>query len=165
MLCQNCKRNDAEVHLKRIINGESAEIHLCTVCAGLLGVTDTVASFSPFGEILGGILASNDTKNLSNKILRCETCGFTFDDIARTGRPGCPSCYRVFSRKFMPSVRKLHGRAVYRGKVPAFSDENYENGRLEELKIRLDEAVASQNFEQAAVLRDEIRELLAKEGK
>ena len=165
MLCQNCKRNDAEVHLKRIINGESAEIHLCTVCAGLLGVADTVASFSPFGEILGGILASNDTKTLSNKILRCDTCGFTFDDIARTGRPGCPSCYRVFSQKFMPSIRKLHGRAVYKGKNPSQGSESTVSDRLQELKIRLEEAVAAENFEEAAVLRDEIREILSREGK
>ncbi len=165
MLCQNCKRNDARVHFKRIINGESAEINLCSSCAAALGVADAFSGVGSVGDILGTFLSS-DTASVSNRVLRCETCGFSFEDIARTGRPGCPDCYRVFYRKLAPTIVKLHGRAVYRGKQPAeitVEADDTEN-KIDELKKQLDEAIASENYELAAVLRDEIRALSGKEN-
>lgn len=165
MLCQNCKRNDAGVHLKRIINGEAAEIHLCSACASSFGVSDMLTGFSPFGDILGNILVSTATGRMSNKILRCETCGLTFEDIAKTGSTGCPDCYRTFSVKLRPAIIKLHGRAVHKGKVPSSGkEETVILNRIDDLRRQLDEAVAQQNYELAAVLRDEIRALSGKEG-
>ncbi len=159
MLCQNCKRNDAGVHLKRIVGGESAEIHLCSVCAAALGVRDAVTGFSPFGEMFGGLTAASSARS-ANRVLRCETCGFSFEDIARTGLPGCPDCYRTFSVKLRPTIGKLHGRAVFRGKIP----EKYEASRknqleIAELKAQLEKAVETEDFESAVRLRDRIRSL------
>lgn len=162
MLCQNCKKNDATTHLKRIINGEGVEIHLCSECARNLGVADVLPGFSSFGDFFAGLLSSTETKRVSSKTLRCEVCGFTFDDIAKTGSPGCPNCYRVFAQRLRPVIRKLHGKAVYAGKKPVSAGDKNDN--IEEVKIgilekELERAVAEQNFEQAAALRDEIREL------
>ena len=168
MLCQNCNRNDASVHLKRIRNGEYAEIHLCTGCAGAVGAGD-ITGFSQIGDIFGSILVSSDTKRLSNKVLRCETCGFSFEDIARTGNPGCPDCYRVFAQKMRPLIHKLHGRAVFKGNVTGSTDsepireEKSREMKISELQQQLNAAVAEQNFELAAVLRDEIKALSAQE--
>lgn len=165
MLCQNCKRNDAGVHLKRIINGEAAEIHLCSSCAASLGVSDMLTGFSPLGDILGNILSSGETRRISNKILSCETCGLTFEDIVKTGSIGCPDCYRAFTGKLRPVLVKLHGRAVYKGRVPdSGKEEAIVKNRIEDLRVQLERAVAEQNFELAAVLRDEIRALSEKEG-
>lgn len=165
MLCQNCKKNDAGVHLKRIINGEAAEIHLCSDCASSFGVGDMLTGFSPFGDILGNLLVSAETRRMSNKILRCETCGLTFEDIANAGSTGCPDCYRTFSGKLRPAIIKLHGRAVHKGKVPSSGKtEGFGSSRIDNLRKQLDEAVAQQNFELAAVLRDEIRALSDEEG-
>lgn len=165
MLCQNCKRNDAGVHLKRILNGESAEIHLCSECASSFGVSDMLSGFSPFGDFFGNILVSSDTRRVSNKVLRCETCGLTFEDVAKTGSTGCPDCYRIFSGKLRPAIIKLHGRAVHKGKVPCSGKEDFSSAdRLVELRRQLDEAISQQNFELAAVLRDKIRALTDEEG-
>lgn len=162
MLCQNCRRNDASVHLKRIINGESAEIHLCGMCASALGANDSFMGFSAFGAMSG----SGSAGRISNRSIRCETCGFTFEDITKTGFPGCPDCYRVFSQKMRPIIQKIHGRAVYKGRKQnteaqdAFSaDEKADELALLREKLRI---AVEQQFELAAVLRDEIRE---KEGK
>ena len=165
MLCQNCNRNDAGVHLKRIINGEAAEIHLCTDCAAAFGVSDMLAGFSPLGEVFGSILTTGEVRRISNKVLSCETCGLTFEDIVKTGSIGCPDCYKAFSGKLRPALIKLHGRAVYKGRVPSSGKEEVITGsRIEELSEQLEKAVAEQNFELAAVLRDEIRALSGKEG-
>ena len=166
MLCQNCQRADATTHLKRITNGEYTEIHLCSECASALGVTDVFPGFGQtFGSLLGAFPAT-DMRRVGNRVLRCEVCGFTFDDIARTGRPGCPNCYRVFGEKLKPSLQKLHGRAaVHMGKVPnGASEETRREHRLSQLKAQLNAAIDEQNFEKAAQLRDELRRLSAEEA-
>ena len=84
MLCQNCQRADATTHLKRITNGEYTEIHLCAECAAALGVTDVFPGFgSAFGDLLGAAFSTTDMKRVGNRVLRCETCGFTFDGLLR----------------------------------------------------------------------------------
>lgn len=157
MLCQNCKRNDAGVHLKRIVGGESAEIHLCSACAAALGVRDAVSGFSPFGDMLGSLTGAGNLRS-ANRVLRCETCGFSFDDIARTGLPGCPDCYRTFTVKLRPTIGKIHGRAVFRGKIPEKLDSPKAAGsEIAALRAQLERAVAAEDYETAALLRDRIR--------
>lgn len=157
MLCQNCKRNDASAHLKRIMGGEAVEIHLCRQCASALGVGDVVAGFFPFGDFPS---FSADVIKISEKTLRCETCGFSFEDIARTGMPGCPECYGVFSKKLRPLIGKIHGRAVFEGKAPLTHREEMRKEQvISALREKLDEAIMQENFELAAVIRDEIKAL------
>ena len=123
MLCQNCRTRDAGVHLKQIVNGEAAELHLCAACAAALGYSDI---FSGFGTDLPGYFSAVSGRNLSrlgNRVLRCETCGFSFEDVTAASRPGCPDCYRVFGEKLIPYLQKLHGKTVYRGKTPARGKE------------------------------------------
>lgn len=159
MLCQNCKRNDAGVHLKSIVGGESAEVHLCSACAAALGVRDAVSGFSPFGEMLGSLTGTGSLRS-ANRVLRCDTCGFSFEDIARTGLPGCPDCYRTFAVKLRPTIGKIHGRAVFRGKAPEKYDTVKSNGaEISALRTQLEKAVEAEDYETAALLRDRIREL------
>lgn len=123
MLCQNCRSKDAGIHLKRIIGGETDEIHLCADCAALLGYSDILPGFGISFSQSGGFPVFSDLSISGSRVLRCEICGFSFEDISRTGKPGCPNCYKTFYDKLYPSVRKLHGRAVYRGKVPRREEE------------------------------------------
>lgn len=167
MLCQNCKKNDATTHLKRIINGEAAEIHLCGECAKNLGVAGVLPGLSSFSEIFGGILVSADTKKTSDKLLCCEVCGFTFDDIAKTGRPGCPNCYRVFDRRLRPALIKIHGRTVHMGKKPSFSAEK--PLRATEIKTAMLEkelkaAEAAHDFEKILSIKAQIRAVKENQG-
>ena len=126
MLCQNCHTRDADVHFRRIVNGESAEVHLCAECARTLGYGNRLfAGFAfPFAARAAEPLASPDYSALGNRVLRCDVCGLSFDDIVRSSRPGCPNCYRVFYDKLLPSIRKMHGRAACRtGPVNASAPE------------------------------------------
>ena len=98
MLCQNCGKNDAVVHLRRIINGESAELHLCSDCGAAMGYS---IGFSHFGLGPGGIFGGMFSDLLSggtgmrNSV--CEKCGCSFDDIVRNGSVGCDECYNFFT--------------------------------------------------------------------
>ncbi len=103
------------------------------------------------------------------KIQRCEKCGASFEEIAKTGRLGCAECYKTFRRQLLPVIQRIHGTARHKGKTPTSSalrilDTNQQmvpvqESPLEEKKRQLQQAVEAQEYERAAVLRDEIKEL------
>ena len=163
MLCQNCGKNEATTHVKRIINGEAAEAHLCPACAHASGY-DSV--FSGFGlnlsDIFGGFFGDIPVSKLSNRVIRCEKCGCSFDDIAKSGMIGCADCYSTFFDKLQPTLQRIHGNTTHQGKFPQGAGEDVKKThRISELKKQLNQAIDEQNFEKAAQLRDEIREMEA----
>ncbi|HOA33430.1 MAG: hypothetical protein GXY95_00560 [Clostridiales bacterium] len=163
MLCQHCKKVEATTHITQIINGETAEMHLCQNCAQELGYNDMFTNFS-FGlsELFGSYFADAPVSAISNRVIRCEKCGSTFNDIARSGKIGCQDCYTLFYDRLMPSIRRMHGKTHHEGKLPKGANEEVKRARrISDLKKRLNKAVDEQNFELAAQLRDEIRELEA----
>ena len=112
MLCQNCQKRDASIHLKRIVNGETGEVHLCAACAAALGYVGLFAGV-PFPFL--PTLSYRGQSEAAARIPRCETCGLSLEDVAGTSALGCPDCYGAFREKLTPYLTKLHGRAVYRG--------------------------------------------------
>ncbi len=163
MICQNCNKNEANMHLKRIINGRAAEVHLCTDCARALGYGEAFSGFGlGFGSTLLDILAGNKSE-LSGSTVACPGCGKTFEEIAGDGKMGCAECYSTFYDKLKTSLNRLHGKATYAGTKPGGS-ENTGNTQIAELKADLENAIAEQNFELAAQLRDKINEELKERG-
>ena len=162
MICQNCNKNEANMHMKRIINGRAGEIHLCSDCARSLGYGE---AFSGFGIGLGNIfgeLLSKDTK--TNTGLVCPGCGKSFDEILSDGKMGCAECYGVFYDKLLPSLRRIHGKSTYVGSRPLKTQDESFDEVLKRLKSNLAVAIETQNFELAVQLRDEINALLEKRG-
>ena len=157
MMCENCGKNPATTHLKTVLNGVVKETHLCSYCAankgygnmGNLSLTNMLASM--FGESI------SSGKPISK---RCECCGASFSDIAQSGRVGCSECYEIFRNELMPSLNRLHGKAVHIGNVPENQNaaQTIED-KIESLKIKLSDAIKLEEFEKAAELRDMIRAL------
>lgn len=95
----------------------------------------------------------------------CPECGMTMAVAGKTGRLGCPYCYTHFADRLAAYLRRIHGPAVHSGKIPKSSGETLKNRRmLTELKEKLSGAIAAQEFEECARLRDEINRLSRKEG-
>ena len=165
MICQNCNKNEANMHMKRIVNGRAAEVHLCSDCARFLGYGEAFSGFGlGLGELLGEILAKGDN-GLSNS-LKCPVCNKSFEEIANDGKMGCAECYAVFYDKLLPSLNRIHGKASYVGSKPQKSgNASRIEKRVDELKNALEMAVSEQNFELAAQLRDEINLLLSEGGR
>lgn len=162
MLCQNCGKYEATTHVKRIINGETAEAHLCSDCAAALGYTDVFGGFSDtFGELLGSFFGEPTVSALSSRTVRCEKCGNTFNDIVNSGKIGCADCYATFYDKLLPSLQRIHGKTRHEGKTPktVVSDGRAQVNIIEQLSEELKEAVERQDFEKAAELRDKIKAL------
>ena len=153
MLCQNCGKNEATTHIKQVINGDTAERHLCSECAEHLGYGDAFSGFGfdvagLFGNFFGDAVHS---LGAPRKVVRCPKCGSSFNDIVREGRVGCAECYKVFYNELKPSLQRIHGQIRHSGKIAStaepVSEEEAKIDEKEELKKQMDEAVAVQNFE------------------
>ncbi len=160
MLCQSCGQNTANTHIKTIVNGELTEHHLCAKCAGQMGYGSLFDGMS-MSNLIGSFFAGAGVQNLPPmaQAARCEMCGSTFSDIARSGKVGCADCYMLYRDQLLPTVQRVHGNTNHIGKVPASAGKQMTRANeIEALKRALQEAVAAQEFERAAQLRDEIRE-------
>lgn len=157
MLCTNCGKNQATVHIKRTVNGVTREYMLCSECAAS---TELAPSFSDFNTLLKSAF-SFMPRTLHTKRKACPLCGSTLSSITDSGKLGCAKCYEVFSDELAPAIARIHANAVYVSENSA-PEENKEENKLEALKAQLANAVSEENYELAAKLRDEIRAL---EGK
>ncbi len=170
MLCQNCGKNEATTHIKQIINGDMAESHLCHDCAAHLGYSDMFSGFGlNLSELFGGLLGDMTHTLSAGKSPRCQKCGTSFDEIVHSGRVGCADCYRTFYDRLLPSIQRIHGKIKHSGKVsntaPVEPKAETREEKIEKLKAAMNEAVAKQDFENAAKIRDEIKALEGGEAK
>lgn len=160
MLCQNCGKNVATTFIKKTINGETTEMHLCSECAAKQGL-DTMFSGMTFDldDFWGHFFAEPSLRTAADSV-RCEGCGHSFREIAESGKAGCPTCYSTFYDRLLPSIQRIHGKTVHTGKVPsAGGKEAQRDQELVHLRKELDECIAQQKYEQCAALRDRIHEL------
>lgn len=159
MVCDICKKNEATVKLIAIIDGEKTERHLCGEC---VEKQKRVMRSEGMQSMLSAIISSAKRPGLANAGLRCSGCGLSYDEFRKTSRLGCAQCYTDFRQQLKPLLLRLHGRAQHAGRMPEHVEvEMKEECRLEQLRRELEIAVACEEFEQAAVLRDELRALSA----
>lgn len=158
MLCTNCGKNQATVHIKRTVNGVTREYMLCSECAAKSELTP---SFSDFDTLLKSAF-SFMPRGMQTKRKSCPSCGSTLSSISDSGKLGCAKCYEVFADELAPTIARIHANAVYVNNNITPPEEKKEENRLDALKAQLSKAVHEENYELAAKLRDEIRAL---EGK
>lgn len=160
MLCNVCKQNEAKVHYSQLVGDKMQKIDLCEACSKEKGVTDPT-TFS-LAEMLFGTPEAKETEETVETAsdVRCPACGFSQTDLKKTARMGCPECYTTFGEPLSRLLKSMHRGTRHVGKAPrklaAVRDTSL---RLKHLQDELDKAVASENFERAAVLRDEIKGL------
>jgi protein arginine kinase activator len=157
MQCMICKQNEAKVHLTQIVGDKMQKVDLCEQCAKSKGVNDP-AGFS-LADLLLGLGASQELEQINGgEERRCPNCNFTQADFKKTGRLGCPECYTTFAEGLESLLKSMHKGTRHIGKVPHALKEGLNlSEHLKNLQKRLDKAVSSEDFEQAAVLRDEIK--------
>ena len=162
MLCCICKEKEATVHLTQIAGDKMQKVDLCEECAKTKGVNDPTG-FS-LADLLLGLGASHEIDQASGGAdLRCPRCGFTQADFKKAGRLGCPECYLAFSEPLQGLLKTMHKGTRHIGKVPEhFRHSRDLTDRLKGLQKRLAKAIEAEDFEQCAVLRDEIKQTTAK---
>ncbi|MEI8037036.1 MAG: UvrB/UvrC motif-containing protein [Verrucomicrobiota bacterium] len=167
MKCDFCDQK-ATVFLTQLVEGQMKKVCLCDPCAKARGVTDPTG-FSLADLLLGGAPAGpgpgaggkpSPATATAGGGRKCPTCGFTLDDLRRVRRFGCSDCYATFSDEVGQIIRGMHQGTSHVGKVPAgLMALHIRHQRIEELRSRLDQAITSESYEEAAGIRDEIRNL------
>jgi len=159
MLCSICKEKPATVHLTQIVGDKMQKLDLCEECAKAKGVNDP--SGFALADLMLGLGASQEIEQAGGGTeLKCPRCGFSQADFKKSGRLGCPECYKTFAEGLEGLLKTMHKDTRHTGKVPeALRATREQSDRLKLLQKKLAKAIEQENFEEAALLRDEIKQI------
>ena len=162
MLCCICKEKEATVHLTQIAGEKMQKVDLCEECAKTKGVNDPTG-FS-LADLLLGLGAAQEIEQAGGGAgLKCSVCGFTQADFKKAGRLGCPACYQTFAEPLESLLKTMHKGTRHVGKVPEALRQGRDlSDRLKTLQKKLTKAIEAEDFEEAAILRDEIKQTTAR---
>jgi protein arginine kinase activator len=163
MKCQKCAK-PATFHITDIIEkGRHREFHFCDEHARQhLAPAEEPQDAPTMGDVAkklvvsapGGLRESSADKQV------CPVCQITFLEFRNSGRLGCPFDYEVFRDEIMPLLESIHGETRHSGKVPKRAPRNtQQQTTLIQLRNELKRAVAAEDYEAAARLRDQIKSI------
>ena len=162
--CDICGRS-ATYHSVEVVKGQKIETHLCDHHASEAGIVEQPTTHAPINELLNNFVklhsgAPSDAEKKSIAELSCDTCGLAFSDFRESSLLGCPACYGSFEEPLGPLLERAHqGGTHHIGKAPQRSgDLEQRQARIARLRSRLEDAVAAEDYELAAQIRDEIRQ-------
>jgi protein arginine kinase activator len=179
MKCEGCGTEEGVMRVVANVDGERHPRWLCSSCAGIRdlgegdfdiprGEQDDVeppegdweggekdAALDQFiGQMFSGPSARDD------EIPDCPSCGTSYASFRGSGRLGCPRCYVAFRRHLLPFLGRFHRQVTHLGKFPVQAAGSASRlGEITRTRIALEKAVAAEDFEEAARLRDRIRDL------
>lgn len=162
MKCEQCETREAVIHLTQIVDNELSTVHLCETCAAEKGLEPSVHGGQlPLADFLAQMSKGLPAESTSSTANGCSFCGLELDEFKKTGRLGCSHCYVTFEPHLKSLLKRLHGGTQHLGKVylPPDPSEADRAKRLAGLRRKLERAVESEDFERAAEIRDQIREL------
>ncbi len=163
MLCDECLKNPASVHLTTFENGQVKTVHLCAQCAARRKAPVVLSGFS-FNDLLSAFYEPEEAQDAI-----CSCCGTTMSSFQKTGKLGCAHCYKALEVSLLPVLKGVHMNTRHTGKRPGehveidLGRETTSLEKKEQMKKALRMAVSTENFEEAARLRDEIARM-EKEG-
>ena len=154
-----CKEKPATVHLTQIVGDKMQKVDLCEECAKAKGFNDPT-SFA-MADLMLGLGASQELDpSAAGTELKCARCGFSQADFKKSGRLGCPDCYKTFAEGLSGLLKTMHKGTRHIGKAPEALRATRENSdRLKSLQKKLAKAIEGEDYEMAAGLRDEIKSL------
>ena len=162
MTCEICGKQPATVHYTAYENNLPKEMHVCHECAVEKGILvdpsdkDKFSIQDPLVHMFGG----GEAPAAGVGKTHCPSCGLLFSGFRETGRLGCAQCYEAFQVQLRPLLRRIHGNLEHPGKRPEGNSEaSSRRDIMHQLTKELDLAIAGENYEKAAELRDRIREL------
>ena len=169
MLCENCKKNQATVHMKGFINGAVTELHFCQECSINMvnmespislenifkGILESVQSMGPIQ--MGQVASLHPTHKIPGP---CTVCALTYEQFKSIGKLGCEACYQAFPKEIVALFKNVQGSTHHEGKFPKRSGTAARQQReVDKLRSVLKKAVEEENYEEAARLRDQIRSM------
>ena len=143
--------------MTQIVGGKMQKVNLCEACSKEKGVNDPTGF--ALADLLLGMGAAQDIERSPSGV-SCSVCGFTQADFKKTGRLGCSACYDVFGESLEAMLKNMHKGSEHVGKAPASLIKIRElDAQIRDLQSSLERAVADEEYEKAADLRDQIRRI------
>lgn len=159
MKCSICGIREAVFRIEQVVGGERTEISLCEECERKKGIRSSTENieFSISG-LLSSLGNPSTFAQQQRKNKRCPRCGLTYQDLRKNARLGCCECYSIFRREIRRYAKRHFGSTQHVGKYPRnlLTYKTFLIDR-ERLERQLREAVALEEYEKAAELRDKIR--------
>ena len=153
MKCEMCNKNEAEIAVKQVTDGVLKELFVCKECSG----KEALGAQTPpsFADFLFGVGVEAPMEKAGTDRC-CEACGINFSEFREKNRLGCPECYTAFADELSLLLGSMHSGPRHTGKVPSSASKEKE---LKSASTELNRAVADEDFEKAAKLRDRIHSL------
>lgn len=162
MICDICGENEAIVHVQQIMGGEIYEVHMCAECAKQKGVAleNGENGEVSLSQLLSGLVESFSQEGEHTVTNECPKCGTTLTDLKENETAGCAECYTTFRNQIDTILADHTDITIHRGKFPE-KLKAYKAILIDKevLKRKLSEAVQREEYERAALLRDQIQEL------
>ena len=162
MKCQRCAKQ-ATLHITEVLGDDRfEELHLCEDCAKKYLYEPAQAQQAT--KKAGGKPTSADLPaDIGAK--QCDICGVKFVEFRNTGRLGCPHDYDAFREELLPLLESIHGDTRHHGKAPRRAPKaRTSHVELTQLRKQLQQAVHDEKYEEAARIRDQIRQLEQQEA-
>lgn len=172
MICEHCKQRQATVTVTQIINGHKSEKHYCEVCAAQFHPfnldfhkEDSLPISSLLSNWFGLPIWKTDSQEKSvqpsSQVAYCPSCGFTFRKFLNEGKLGCSECYETFSHQLPQVLTKIQAGTKHTGRKPGQPVDNHYliKKQMKQAREQLQLAIQDERFEDAARLRDEIKDL------
>jgi protein arginine kinase activator len=155
--CQKCSK-PATIHITEIVKGNPLEFHLCEDHARQqLTAEEPAQTANEAEKKLAKWAGRKDTSELDKQT--CPMCGISFLEFRNAGRLGCPNDYEAFREELIPLLENIHGETQHAGKVPKrVPQDRRQQMELIQLRHALRLAVAAEDYEEAARLRDRIQQ-------
>ena len=147
MLCEKCGKNNATIVYTQIINGKKSTLNICSACA---------AQESIF-ENFGSLLSFSPREEFNTRV--CPVCSTSLVEFTKKGRVGCGECYRTFRKNAESMLKKIHGTSEHINKIKVEEKTEEPKSEIRIMREELTKAIECENFEEAARLRDKIREM------
>ncbi len=164
MICDRCKKNQANIFYTVLIEGRAQEVHLCYECANeIMEENFKVAGGEDFlNNLVKNIFnfTSNQEEEDEDLDIECSHCHTRYGEYRKTGVVGCEFCYSVFKPVIVSNLEKSQGSSYHRGNIPPSAIDTTNLIRRErELMGDLNIAISMEDYEKAADVRDKLKEL------
>lgn len=168
MLCDECGVNEACYTVSVMVGETVTQRHLCADCMAKMNMNIASGNIK---HLLSAILTAITGQEQpaaeahAGPEVVCERCNTTLSQFTKSGKLGCPACYQAFREQLTPMLQQIHGRVQHAGRKPLNTEAAQRlRSEQEELTRQMEQAVAMEDFETAAILRDRLKALAEKEG-
>lgn len=159
MHCQQCHKNFASIRYAEVVDGQVTDQHLCSECLDKRKFAVKAGfEFTKPSPFMRKEKESAARGSALFPMPVCPTCDRDFNTIRSSGLVGCADCYDTFCEQLTPVLTELHGAAEHHGKIPTQDDARARVRQdLEAKRALLKRSLKAERYEEAALLRDEIK--------